>query len=134
VSARLEPPVTEITAPFWESTQRKELVLQWCNACGAVIHYPRALCPSCLADDLEFRTASGKGTIYAFTVVHRAGNPTMETRVPYVVALVELEEGTRMLSNVVGCEPREVRVGMPVQVSWEELSDGRALPLFEPIQ
>lgn len=132
MSARLEPPISEASIPFWDATKQRQLVLQWCKSCDSVIHFPRAVCPSCLSDELEFRSATGRGSVYAFTVVHRPGNPTMEERVPYVVALVELDEGARMMSNVVGCEPTEVSVGMPVQVTWEELSDGRALPLFEP--
>ena len=70
--------------------------------------------------------------MYAFTVNHVAGNPAMEDRVPYVVALVDLEEGARMMTNVVGCAPAEVRVGMAVEVGWEDLSDGRALPVCSP--
>ena len=132
MSTRIEPTLSEVAAPFWEATRSKEFVLQFCNSCGAAIHYPRALCPNCHGTDLEFRPASGRGRVYARTVLHRPGNPTMAERVPYVVALIELEEGVRMLSNVVGCEPQDVQIGMEVRVTWEDLSDGRALPLFEP--
>lgn len=132
MSPRMEPPVSDVGAPFWEATKRRELVLQWCKACEAPIHYPRVFCPSCLGDDLEYRPAAGRGKVYACSTMNRPAYPGMEDRVPYVVALVELEEGARMMTNIVGCEPDTVRVGMPVQVSWEELSDGRALPVFEP--
>ena len=131
-ATRLEPPISAVAAPFWEATRRRELVLQWCEGCDKPIHYPRALCPFCNSDALEFRAVSGSGTVYARTVVHRPGNPTMAERVPYVVALIQLDEGARLMSNVVGCEPHDVHVGMQVKTTWEELSDGRALPLFEP--
>ena len=132
MSPRIELPSSPLTEPFWEATKARRLLLQWCRACDAPIHYPREMCPKCLGSDLEWREASGRGEVYACSVMHRSGNPLMADRVPYVVALIELEEGARMLSNVVGTPPEEVEVGMPVKVAWEELSDGRALPLFEP--
>jgi uncharacterized protein len=131
---RIEPPVSDTSHGFWDATRQRQLVLQFCNSCGKAIHYPRAICPHCHSTDLKFRPASGRGLVYAFSVMHRPGNPTMQARVPYVVALIDLEEGARLMSNVVGCDPSEVKVALPVQVTWEELSDGRALPLFEPIK
>ena len=130
---QLDVPETPLTAPYWEATRRRELLLQWCRDCDAAVYYPRAVCPTCLGEDLEWRTASGRGEVYAFTVHHKAQHPAFEDLTPYVVALVDLAEGARVLSNVVGCPPGEVRVGQPVTVTWEELPDGRALPLFEPI-
>ena len=132
MSQRFEPPISDISAPFWDATKQRDFVLQHCKKCDKAVHYPRAICPHCHSTELEFRPASGQGEVYAFSVMHRAGNPTMEDRVPYVVALIELEEGARMMSNVVGCDHGDVQVGMKVQVTWEELSDGRNLPLFEP--
>jgi uncharacterized OB-fold protein len=132
VSGRLEPPISDAARPFWEATKQRRLVLQWCRACEAPVHYPREACPRCLGTEFEWREASGRGEVYSASVMHRPGNPAMADRVPYVVALVDLEEGVRLMSNVVGCAPEEVRVGLPVQVTWEPLSDGRALPLFEP--
>lgn len=129
---RFEPPVSEVARPFWDATRERRLVLQWCRTCEQPVHYPREVCPRCLGTELEYRPASGRGEVYAFSVMHRPGNPLMADRVPYVVALVDLEEGARMMSNVVGCEPDAVRVGQPVRVTWEPLSDGRALPQFEP--
>src|SRR5207244_8198135 len=104
----------------------------WCRSCNQPFWYPRAICPSCLGDDIEWRPASGKGEVYASSVMARPGNPMMAERVPYVVALVQLEEGPRLMTNIVGCDPFDVRVGQAVQVTWEALSDGRNLPLFEP--
>jgi len=134
MSTRFEPPISDISASFWDATKNREFVLQHCRTCDKAVHYPRAICPHCHSTELEFRPASGRGQVYAFSVMHRAGNPTMEDRVPYVVALIDLDEGARMMSNVVGCDHAEVKVGMQVQLTWEELSDGRNLPLFEPAE
>jgi uncharacterized protein len=129
---RMEPPVTEAAAQFWEATRCKELQIPWCNACGKAFWYPRELCPNCLSDDIEWRPASGAGTVYSCSTMAKPANPLMADRVPYVVALVELQEGPRLMTNIVGCDPADVRIGLPVQVTWEELSDGRNLALFEP--
>ena len=131
--ARLEPPVTDVTVDFWEATKEGRLLVQYCGACDSAIFYPREVCPTCLsADSLEWRPSSGKGTVYAYSVQHRPANPTMADRVPYTVALVELDEGIRMMSNIIDCSPDDVSVGMPVTVAWEDLSDGRKLPQFSP--
>jgi uncharacterized OB-fold protein len=128
---RIEPPETELTRPFWEATREGRFVLQWCKPCGRPVHYPRECCPRCLHSELEWRPASGRGEVYAVSVMHRTGNPLMQDRVPYTVALVDLEEGVRFMTNIVNCPPSQVKVGMPVSLTWEKLSDGRALPLFE---
>jgi uncharacterized OB-fold protein len=130
----MEPPETSLTRPFWDATREHRFVLQWCKRCEVPIHYPREACPRCLHADLDWRPASGRGEVYAVSVMHRAGNPLMQDRVPYAVALIDLEEGVRFMSNVVGCPPSQVKVGMPVSITWEALSDGRALPLFEPAE
>lgn len=132
MSARMEPPATELTEEFWDATRDRRLVLMWCRSCGRLVHYPREFCPNCFGDDLEYRPASGHGEVYAYTVIHRAQNPSMQDQVPYVVAIVETEEGARMMSNIVNIAPDRVKVGMPVSLTWEGLSDGRNLPLFEP--
>ena len=129
---RFEPPVTDTSRPFWDATRERRLLLQWCTACDAPLWYPRDFCPACARSELEWREASGRGVVYAYTVEQRPTMPKRFGEAPFVVALVELEEGVRMLTNVVGGRPDAVTVGMPVQVTWEELSDGRHLPLFEP--
>ena len=135
---RMEPQGTELTEPFWEATREHKYLVQWCNNCSRPIFYPREVCPTCLSSDsLGWRESSGSGTVYAFSVQHRPGNPMMADRVPYVVALIELDAGApgqtiRVMSNVVNCDPSEVSVGQPVTLTWEELSDGRNLPQFQP--
>jgi len=130
---RFEPPETEVTAPFWEATRRRELLVQWCGDCDEPIFYPREVCPRCLGTRLHWRQASGDGQVHAVSVQHLPSMPLPAyTDGPYAVALVELIEGVRIMSNVVGCPPEEVTVGMPVCVTWEELTDGRHLPQFTP--
>jgi uncharacterized OB-fold protein len=126
-------PVVEpsaLTRPFWDAAKDGRLVMQRCAACGHHQHYPRALCTSCASTDLAFVEVSGKGAVYSSTVVHRAAHPALEP--PYVVALVRLVEGPVLLTNIVGCHTSDVGCDMRVQVVWEDLGDGRRLPLFEP--
>lgn len=132
-ATRIEPPVTETSRPFWDATRDRRLVLQWCATCERPVWYPREVCPRCFGSTLEWRPASGRGEIYAVTIEHKPQNPAMADLAPYTVALVALDEGVRMLSSVVGTPAAEVRIAQRVQVCWEELSDGRNLPLFELI-
>ena len=134
--ARLEPPVGVDSGPFWEATREGRLLVQWCTACDRGVFYPRAFCPHCASGRgaLEWRTASGRATVYAAVVEHRpeAAGARFSGGEPYCVALVDLDEGVRMLTNVVGCPPGDVHSGMDVLVTWEPLSDGRQLALFRP--
>jgi uncharacterized protein len=133
--ARIEPPVTEASAPFWDATRDRRLVLPWCLACERAFWFPREVCPRCLSSRIEWRPASGRGEVYAFTVEHR---PTQLQAVfgdaPYVIALVELDEGVRLMANIVGEHTSGPEVGLPVAVTWEPLSDGRHLALFTPTE
>jgi uncharacterized OB-fold protein len=132
---RIEPPVTEASAPFWDATRERRLVLPWCLACERAFWFPREVCPRCLSSRIEWRQASGRGEVYAFTVEHR---PTQLQAVfgdaPYVIALVELDEGVRLMSNVVGVATGGAAVGLTVTVTWEPMSDGRHLVLFTPTE
>jgi uncharacterized OB-fold protein len=120
------------SAPFWDATRERRLVIQWCTACSKPIFFPRAFCPHCDAPGsaLEWRESNGRGNVYAVTVEHRP--ELMGATEPYAVALVELEEGVRLVGNIVNCPLDTVAVKMPVQITWEALEDGRHLPLFEP--
>jgi uncharacterized protein len=135
---RFEPPVGIESGPFWEATRAGRLLVQWCTACDRGIFYPRVLCPFCgpggEGGPLEWREASGRATVHAVAVEHRpeAAGATFADGEPYCIALVDLEEGVRMMTNVVGCPPDEVHSGMAVTVTWEPLSDGRQLALFRP--
>ncbi|HEX5587666.1 MAG TPA: OB-fold domain-containing protein [Acidimicrobiia bacterium] len=130
--ARFEPVQTDVSAPFWDATREQRLLLQWCTDCEQPIFYPRAACPACFGSRLEWRPASGNGEVYAVTVDHRPQITTRRTEEQFAVALIDLDEGVRMMSNVIGCPPEDVTVGMRVVVAWEPLSDGRHLPQFTP--
>ena len=133
---RLEPPVGPESAPFWDATREGSLLVQWCTTCDRGVFYPRSFCPHCGAsgDTLEWRRATGRATVYAAVVEHRpdAAGARFSAGEPYCVALVDLDEGVRMLTDVVGCPPGDVHSGMGVTVTWEPLSDGRQLALFRP--
>jgi uncharacterized OB-fold protein len=127
------PVPTPETRPFWAAARRHELSLQRCRACGAHVFYPRAACPHCLGADLEWRRVSGRGRLHTFTVVHR-GQKGFPLGPPYVIAIVELDEGPRMMTNLVGIEPdpAKLEIGMPVEVVFEDVSAEVALPRFRP--
>jgi hypothetical protein len=123
------------TQPYWDATRRGRLLIKGCRVCGRPFFYPRAHCPRCHATDTVWREASGRGTVYTFTIVHQNDLPPFRDRVPYVVAIVELEEGVRMTTNVEGCPPEDLRCGLPVVVAFRaEEGDGRsvAIPVFRP--
>lgn len=119
-----------LTQPWWDATREGRLLVQRCRRCGHFQHYPRALCTSCTSIDLDYAEATGRGVVYSFTVLHRSPHPAFEP--PYVVALVRLEEGPVVLTNIVGCSPDDVVCDMQVRVDWEKLPDGRRLPVFTP--
>ena len=120
------------TAPYWEGARKHRLLLPRCEACGALHFYPRSRCPECGASALRWIEASGRGSVYSFTVVHRPPSPAFKSQVPYVVAIVALEEGPHLMSRIGGCAPEAVRIGMPVSVAWEDIDAAATLPYFMP--
>ena len=119
---------------YWEKAQAHELWLRRCNACGRAYFYPRDICPHCFSRDVTWERASGRGTLYAFGIVHRGPTPAFRDHVPYVVALVDLEEGARMPTNLVDVQPdpEHVRVGMAVEVTFDDVTADVTLPKFRP--
>jgi uncharacterized protein len=126
------PRIDEESKGFWEACQRHELYLQRCHECATLRYYPRAVCPGCLSGRVEWVRASGRGTVYTFTVTHQNQAPGFRDALPYVLAYVELDEGVRMLTNIVGCAPDDVRIGMPVEVAFEDVTPSVTLPKFRP--
>ncbi len=120
------------SAPFWDAAREGRLVLQRCSSCARLQHYPRSLCVVCHSQDLDFIDATGAGVVHSFTVVHRSPDPE-QFQPPYVVALIRLDEGPIMMSNVVGIDPDEVYCELPVRVDWRDLDDGNRLPVFRPV-
>lgn len=127
---RPRPSVNQDTEFFWEAAKRGELRVQRCASCGTLRHPPRPMCPTCRSPAWEAVRASGRGEVYSFVVYHHPPFPGFD--VPYVVALVALEEGVRVVSNVVGARPEDVRIGLPVEVTFEAVDDELTLPMFRP--
>jgi uncharacterized OB-fold protein len=122
------PRPTALSKPHWDGCKEGKLRVQKCADCSAYIFIPAPCCSSCLGENLEWVDSSGRGTLYSYTVVHRPQQPSFE--VPYTVAVVELEEGWHMLSNLDGVAPEDVEIGMPLEVVFEERSPEITLPLF----
>ncbi len=132
---RFEPPESDAGAPFWAGTRDHELRIPWCLACGRPHWFPREGCPYCLSDRIAWRVASGEGTVYACSVMPKPAMPVLADRVPYLVALIDLSEGVRMMSNIIGVDdPFTIKVGDAVALRWETLTDGRHLPVFAPAE
>ncbi|MBI4968647.1 MAG: Zn-ribbon domain-containing OB-fold protein [Rhodospirillales bacterium] len=121
------------TKPFWDGCRKHELLIQECDACGRFHFPPAGRCPHCGATGSRWVKASGKGTVYSWiVVVHPVPKEVYAGEVPYVVALVDLEEGVRMATNIVGCDPHAVTANMPVEVSFQDVADDLTLPCFRP--
>lgn len=127
------PTPNPFSKPFWEGTKRHELVLQKCQECGTFRYYPRPRCPECQSADAAWTPVSGRGAVYSFTVVHRPLARWFKDKVPLVCAVIELDEGVRMVSNVEPVDPAQVVVGMPVRVIFDDVNDEITLPKFEPV-
>ena len=126
------PAVTPELAPFFEAAKRHELVVQRCRQCGTHRFPQREICSSCLSREAEWVRVSGEGEVFSFNVMHQVYHPGFAAEVPYAVVVVKLKEGAKMISNVVGVAPHEIRIGMAVQVVFEEISEAVTLPKFTP--
>ena len=120
-------------AGFWDGCRQHELRLQRCRACGTLRHQPRPMCPGCNGLEYEWVRASGRGTLYTFTIVHGPTLPAFQAQAPYNVAVIQLDEGPFMVSNIVGCRAAELRIGMRVEVVFEDVDEGVSLPRFKPV-
>ena len=120
------PDINLETAQYWQAANEGKLLLKRCRACSRTHFYPRAVCPGCLSSDTEWHEASGKGTIYSYSIMRRAP-------VPYAIAYVTLEEGVTMMSNIVECDLDSVAIGQEVEVVFGKTEGGQGLPLFRPV-
>jgi uncharacterized OB-fold protein len=118
--------------PFWEGCRRHELLIQRCALCHAFWFPPSILCQECLSTEWNWTKTSGRGRVYSFVVFHRIYHTGFASEIPYVVAVVELEEGPRLMSNIIGCDPHTVHCEMPVEVVFEDVSEAVTLPKFCP--
>ncbi|MHB1612609.1 MAG: Zn-ribbon domain-containing OB-fold protein [Sulfobacillus sp.] len=126
------PRPDEDSEVFWEGCRAGELRMQECSECHTLRFRPRPVCPECLSDQFKWTPVSGKGRVYTFGVVRSGVLPSFREEVPYVLALIDLEEGPRMTSRIVGCEPESVEIGMSVRVLFEALDDTISVPYFRP--
>jgi len=133
VPAKPAPTPNADTRPFWNSCNEGRLIVQHCRACGHVQFYPRALCVRCGGRELDWRDAAPAGRVYSFTVAHRAPSPAFRPDVPYVLALIDLDDGFRMMMNVVDCAPDAVAIGMRVRIVFEERG-GQRIPQAAPAE
>lgn len=126
------PEIDDFTRPYWDAAAEGRLLLRRCGECGKAHHYPREFCPSCWAgeDLVAWETASGRATLYTWSVIHRNDLPPFGERVPYVAAVVDLAEGPRMMTEVVGAEGVELRVGMDLAVTFREAAEGVWVAVF----
>lgn len=121
----------DVTTPWWNATKSSRLLLQLCEQCQHVQHYPRAICTHCASTDLGWIESTGQGRVDSFTTVHRAPNPVFEA--PYVIARVQLSEGPTVLTRIVGADESNLKCDQPVELQWEQLADGHQLPVFRTI-
>ena len=122
------------TRPFWQATKRHELKYQLCNACGGVVFYTRKHCPHCMSFDLRCEQSKGEGAVYTFTIIRQIGHPVFRERQPYAVALIDLDEGFRIMSHVIVDKEAvdTVKIGQRVRLDWEDY-DEVSLPVFVPV-
>ncbi len=120
------------TQPFWDAARDHRLLIRRCRRCGEAHFYPRRFCPDCWSDEVGWEQASGRATLYTWSVVHSNDLPPFAERVPYVAAVVDLAEGPRMMTNVVDCDFDDLTVGMHLDVTFEHRTDDVTLPVFRP--
>ncbi len=128
VVPRPAPLLTEDNAVFWDAAREGRLVTQRCGSCGRLRHPPRPMCPDCHSLHIEVITLSGRGTLYSYAILHHPRHPAFDY--PVLVALVELDEGVRMVSNLVGLTPSDVEIGMALEVEFEARGPEHAIPVF----
>ncbi len=132
----LPHPITPEAKPFWDGLREQKLLLPKCGACGHVFFYPRVVCPRCHSRAIAWIQASGRGKLHAFEIAYQAFNKAWKVKPPWVLAMVELAEGPRMMTNLVNVEPdpRVIKCDMPVQIVFSKLTDEITLPLFQPVR
>ncbi len=131
-SGRNLPHPTPETAAYWEGCRQGKLLIQRCGSCGHYQFYPRILCTDCMSPQVEWIQASGRGKVVSFTIVRHAISEAYAADVPYVIALIQLDEGPTMMSNVIQSDPERMMIGMPVEVVFEAWSEEITVPKFRP--
>ena len=124
------PQPTEYSEGFWEGVANGELRIQRCVGCRDLRHYPQPMCPECRSPDFEWARVSGRGEIYSYAIANRAFHPAWQAHVPYVIATIELDEGVRMVTDLLGVDPDSVEIGQRVEVYFEALPGQGKMPRF----
>ena len=127
------PTIDDESRPFWEAAREERFLIVRCSDCGRAHHYPRPFCPFCWSEDVVWEEASGRATLYTFSTVYVNDLPPFNERLPYVAAVVDLEEGPRVMTNVVDCDPAELRVGQDLEVCFRPLTEDIVVPVFRPV-
>lgn len=127
------PPMTPWTAPFWQGTRDKKLLIQRCQDCQRYIFYPRLSCPFCFSENVIWIESAGRGKVYTFSVVQNNAPTAFMDDLPFVIAIVRLDEGVQMMTNIIGCDHARVHCEMPVTVVFEKYNDEITLPKFKPL-
>ncbi len=120
------------TQPFWDGCREGRFLIRHCTGCGEDHFYPRPFCPKCWSDEVEWKAAAGGGTLYTYSIVRQNDLPPFPERVPYVAAIVELDEGPRVMTNVEGCAFDDLTIGMRVVVDFKAVADDVTIPIFRP--
>jgi uncharacterized OB-fold protein len=128
------PVIQEWSRPFWKGAKEHKYLIQHCKDCGKNIFYPRKYCPDCWSSNLEWIESGGKGKIYTYTVTLAGAEEKFAADYPYVLALVDMEEGIRVMTNIVDCKPEEVKIGMDVEVVFRDVTDEISMPMFRPVK
>ena len=127
------PVINDLNRPHWEGARNHEFLIQRCTHCGHLSFPPMPNCDNCLSTDLEWVRADGKGTVFSYIVYHQGWLPGYKDEIPYNVAIIELSEGVRLINNVVGIPNEKIEVGMPVQVTFEDINSDITIPKFKPV-
>lgn len=128
------PQPTPETAPYWDGCKQHELRIQFCTACQQYFFYPRLYCPKCLSDAIEWRSVSGKGRLLTYVISARPA-PGFENETPYAIAIVQLDEGPHLMTNIVNTEvtPQRLPAGLPVEVVFDDINEAISIPKFQPV-
>jgi len=126
------PQVTPEMKPFWDAARRHELVVQRCTGCGTHRFPARDICSRCLSRDAAWIPVTGRGSVFSWAIMHQVYHPGFAAEVPYAVVVIELDEGARLVSNLVDCAPADIRAGMPVEVVFDDVAPDVSLPKFRP--
>jgi uncharacterized OB-fold protein len=126
------PTIEDESRPFWDAAREGRFLIARCGSCGRAHHYPRPFCPYCWSEDVSWEDASGRATLYTYSTVHVNDLAPFAERLPYVAAVVDLEEGPRVMTNIVDCDPSSLRIGMALEVDFRQLTPEITAPVFRP--